>query len=302
MARVPISEVVINESGVPLSGVTCNVYAARTVTPSTIYAAESGGATLANPQTTVAGEIAGWLEEGEYDLALSGAGITPETRRFNAIVGGNPKLAAGQVTATELAADSVGSSEIQTDAVGSPELQVVSDSDLASPNNSVYRSIFGATTFAGDDQAAATYLFAPDWSGILNGVDISSSGALVGFGIETIYLDSADYLVAGKATKLRVRFSVDTNATAPTRTWTCGLYPVTFAGAADQLTFTLGTVVPNSTAAINAPPASSSTVAVSSDFDVPAAGVYAFGVVQSGGAIANNAAMKLTARLQMRHV
>lgn len=40
----------------------------------TVYANESGGATLANPLTSSNGRISGWLEEGSYDLVVTQGG------------------------------------------------------------------------------------------------------------------------------------------------------------------------------------------------------------------------------------
>ena len=116
VGRGQLSEVVINTSGVPVTGASCQVYAARTVTPSTIYNAETGGATIANPQISSNGGFAGWLDEGEYDLVISGTGFTTYTRRLNVVRGGTtlgPSLAANQITTNELAADSVQTADIK---------------------------------------------------------------------------------------------------------------------------------------------------------------------------------------------
>ena len=83
-----------------------------------------------------------------------------------------------------------------------------------------------------------------------------------------------------------------TNATAPTSTFTAGLYPaITFVGGAAALTFTLDTVVTDSTAAIAAPSSGTATTAVSTDFTFPAAGPFVIGLVITTNMVANSSAM-----------
>jgi hypothetical protein len=112
------------------------------------------------------------------------------------------------------------------------------------------------------------------------------------------YLDADDFTVTGKNTRLRVRGTVCTNATQPLITFTFGLYPITFAGAADALTATRGAVVTSSTAAVASPAASSAVTVASSDFAVPGDGVYALGV-QTSAQLTNNAAALLVANLEV---
>lgn len=75
--RVEIDEVVFNATN-PVtyaSGATVYVYDRDTEDEVTVYAAGSGGTTLAQPLTTdVAGRIEGWVGEGEYDLFCTKAG------------------------------------------------------------------------------------------------------------------------------------------------------------------------------------------------------------------------------------
>lgn len=71
--------------GVSGASVSVNI---RGLGPATIYAAETGGTTLANPLTTTAdGRIDGWLDEGSYDLTISGGGITTYTQPLEVISG-----------------------------------------------------------------------------------------------------------------------------------------------------------------------------------------------------------------------
>jgi hypothetical protein len=182
----------------------------------------------------------------------------------------------------------------------------VTDTDLASPNNSVYKTILTApATILALDAAAATY--ALDGTQDNDGAPyVSGTATTVGSGdvpaIPLIYFDDADYTVGSKTTKLRLRAQVNTNATAwSSVTATFGLYPVTFAGAADTLTITLGTVVSGSTVAIANPSASTTNQGNSGDFTIPSDGQYCIGVVTSA-TLTNNAAALLTAQLQTRNV
>lgn len=144
--RCEIWEVIWSTDGTPVTGADVYVYDAGTTDEVTVYSAETGGGTLAQPVTTTSGVIPGWVPEGSYDLAYSYGAVTG-TRRWNPVVGGNPLLAADSVGAAELEADSVGNSEIQdgsvraqelaADSVGNDELQ----SDSVDSDNYVDGSI-----------------------------------------------------------------------------------------------------------------------------------------------------------------
>lgn len=53
-------------------------------TAATVYEAATGSTTLTNPLTTSSGRIEGWLDEGSYNLVVSGTGITTYTQAFEA--------------------------------------------------------------------------------------------------------------------------------------------------------------------------------------------------------------------------
>lgn len=177
----------------------------------------------------------------------------------------------------------------------------IADTQLASPNNSVYRPLLRSQGVAGDGATAATYFFVTTANAIATSPVTLVSFSTASAHFASIYLASTDYTVAGKTTKLRVRGVVSENTVTAAITFTFGLYPVTFAGVADTLTATLGTVVASSTAAISSPATSASTTATSSDISLPSDGHYALGVVLSGTVTAQSAVM-LSATLDMRHV
>lgn len=185
------------------------------------------------------------------------------------------------------------------------------DSKLASPNNSVYRTLLAVAVPVGDNAGvgAGTYQFNAKWNsttphvGPLQSAEGQSFASAVISPLFTpyIYFDDADYTVASKTQKLRVRAQIACNATAPAITFTVGLYPVTVAGGADTLTFTLGTVVAGSTVAFASPSASTIAQSNSGDLTIPSDGAYAFGFVTSGVPAANSASL-ISAQLQTRNV
>ncbi len=134
----------------------------------------------------------------------------------------------------------------------------------------------------------------------------SGSGTATAFGATfgspyLVALDGSDYSVSGLTAKYRIRAGIAVNATAPAKTFTIGLYPITVAGAADTLTVTLGTVTSGSTVAVASPSASASATSAGSDFTPPSSGVYALGVQLSGAPAASSAGL-VYARLEVRHV
>jgi hypothetical protein len=326
MARSQIIEVVQTTTGAGVTGATVNVYAARTTTPVTIFADETTGSTITNPQTTTAGSIAGWLPEGEYDLAVSGGSITPYTRRMNVLKGGNPLLLASQVTATELAANAVTTAKILDANVTGAKLAAgaaqgniaagtittaqlvgsIPDSKLSNPNNAVYRTIADANGYLTGGQTTGIY-----WISDASGGVASLSGVGLTSGIQgDIYFDDADRLVAGLTQKLRVRMQLATNATAiGTVTLTGGLYPLSsVAGTAGLLAPTLSaTVTAGTTVAYVTPTAStlyptSAATGFSTDITIPADGRYVLGVAVTINSLAASSLVGVSLQLQQRSV
>jgi hypothetical protein len=140
---------------------------------------------------------------------------------------------------------------------------------------------------------AATYF-------LVAGVWTVSSGDLNG--LRVIYLDPADYTVGSLTTKLRLRMNVLTNATAPTNSYTMGLYPISASGGGiNAVTPTFGAVT-FQTSTITTPALSTTTTAVSSDTTIPvSAGYYAVGLVTSTATSAANSRVLVNYKLQVRH-
>lgn len=196
-------------------------------------------------------------------------------------------LAAGAVNANALADDAVTTAKILN--------SQVTDAKLASVNNGVYRVLTRDTFNFVASSPTGTWF--PTGQGYIGA---SSNESSVIF--SQIHLVGADYTVTGKTTRLRVRASCFTNATAPTSTFTVGLYPVTaYTGTAGNLNFTIGAVVTGTTVAFAAPSASTLTHSAASDITIPSDGFYAMGVAISGSSTAANSRVGITTALQIRH-
>lgn len=164
-----------------------------------------------------------------------------------------------------------------------------------------YRTILRAQGYVGRDSAAGTYPLQTSHTNeemAASPVTVFAPTASQVRWVPSLYIDDADYTISGRTPKLRLRAQVSTNATQPTITFTVGLYPVTFAGGADSLTLTAGTVVSGSTVAIVSPAASSTTQGNSGDFSLPGDGQYCLAVVTSGQLTNNNASL-IGAQLQL---
>lgn len=75
MARAKVTEAILDSTGTPVTGASVQVNL-RASSAATLYAAESGGTTVANPATTTSGRIDAWVDEGSYDLVVTYAGST----------------------------------------------------------------------------------------------------------------------------------------------------------------------------------------------------------------------------------
>lgn len=178
----------------------------------------------------------------------------------------------------------------------------ITDANLASPNNSAYRTILQTNCSLNGNANGAVFLMGgsqdsgiPFRSGTARTMSTGSSPP------DIIYFDDADYTVAGKTQKLRIRAQLCTNATAPGKAFTVALYPLTVAGAANEITYTVGTVVASSLLIFSAPSASTITSGVVSDFTIPSDGAYVLCVVP-GGTPTSDSITTVHAQLQTRWV
>lgn len=168
----------------------------------------------------------------------------------------------------------------------------VTDAQLASPNNSAYRTI--AQGYGPLSGADGFYL--------LGGGIASQSGATVGLATPNlVYLRAADHAVAGKTTKLRLSVVLAPNAVTPSASFAIALAPVaTLTGTGGDLIYTAGSgVIPAPT--IASPAAGTLAYSTGSDTAFPSDGSYLFVVGLTGG-LASGAAVGVHAHLQVRNV
>ena len=95
---------------------------------------------------------------------------------------------------------------VTTAKIGSAQ---VTDVKLASPNNSVWHTLQEGSIALNGGSAAGTYMVPQD--GVLN----PGAGWNAGEPSKAIYLDPADYVVANKTTRYRLRAQVWTNSVSP---------------------------------------------------------------------------------------
>lgn len=316
MARTQIYEVVQDTAGNAVSGALVQVNVARTATPVFVYTTEGGGGGSSGPVTTVNGAIPGWVEEGEYDLVCTNPSFT---RRYNAIIGGNPALGNDSVTAAKIIADGVGSSEIGADTVGTSEIApgavtntelgadavnsakiqagTVDDTDLVSPNNGRWITIYEQSFRTPAAVAALTNYFASS-----SGVLVASGAAIASVALKTFPYTSGDYTVAGKATQIRLIGTTIVNATAPgagsIQTFSFGTF--TQAGGAANINPTVNTPACGATGP-NTPAANSQTQFAGSPVSSPGTGIYTIWM-NNVTVYAANCETSTTIHLQMRHV
>jgi len=148
------------------------------------------------------------------------------------------------------------------------------------------------------------------WIAELIGFPVDAGGLLVSGGnaypVETIEinLDPTEFNANTRVTKLNLRFTATPNSVAPAATFTAGLYPLsTYSGAANSpaSVATAGTVIGGSTVAIASPGAVTRVTGTSGDFNCPAAGAYALGVI-TNGVPTGTSVTSLVAELSMRQV
>jgi hypothetical protein len=180
---------------------------------------------------------------------------------------------------------------------GTNTTQIASTAFVATavPNSS-YRTLMEGAGSLIAAKVAGTYMIPMG-----DALAVSGTGTL--YPIQIINLVGADFpTVNGFTTKLRIRASVSTNATAPTGNFTIGLYPVTSGGGATGLKiYTVGTLVSGSaTSTVTAPALSTTTSVVSSDFALPADGLYCLAVVTTA-TVATSSLVHLNAQLQLRN-
>jgi hypothetical protein len=161
-------------------------------------------------------------------------------------------------------------------------LSGITDTQLASPNNTVRRLLLESSNQV---------------QGITAGVQVIDSRVWIGdAGLSS---QPQDFQVAGKTAYARIRAAVLTNNTAPGATLTFGLYPVTaVTGGAGVISYGTGPVFTGSTVAINPSSAGGWYAAESAQFALPltVTAFYVLGVSWSANQAASSV-VGMTAQL-----
>lgn len=209
---------------------------------------------------------------------------------LNGLLSSNNKLDGAQVEPGTLPNSALAGSITAANLAGS-----IPDSKLASPNNSVYKTIMSASAyFGGKSSGASIFGFSPNDAGV---------GASTTLAPIPLFFDyaSGEYSVGSLTTKFRVKMEVAVGSTSPsTVTFTAGLYPVTVSAG----NFAFGTVTTGSTALSSGLATNTISRFNSGDFSASALandpGAYVLGVVI--GSITVPAGIALNVQLQTRNV
>lgn len=128
MARGEIQLTVQTTAGAAVSGASATVNI-RGGGLATVYAAATGVTTASNPITTAAnGRIDGWLDEGSYDIQISGAGITTYTQPVEIVNGAamnafdGARISAATIPTAALAALAVTGAKIASQTITKDKL------------------------------------------------------------------------------------------------------------------------------------------------------------------------------------
>ena len=174
----------------------------------------------------------------------------------------------------------------------------ITDAKLASPNSGVWRTVMQTDFRFFETLVAGTY-----FAGVGPTDGPAKSGAVSDRAIALFYQPAtANYAIAGKTVNYRLNTIVATNGTAPTSTFTVGLYPVTISGSGEYVIYTAGTVLTNSqTPAItavtnNIAAAVNATTTLTPSATTP----YAIGCITSA-TIATGSAVHITVKLEICH-
>ena len=90
MPRAKIPVTVLGSDGRPFAGAAVTVRKRSDASLATIYSAETGGGTLANPLTSDAfGRVGGWVDRNAYDCIVTGSGLTTFTEPLDAAPAGD---------------------------------------------------------------------------------------------------------------------------------------------------------------------------------------------------------------------
>lgn len=268
----------------PSAGAAAGTEALRALGETASTAAAGNDGRLSDSRVPIDGsvtppKVADSLKPSKEASAATEALRALGTSASTAAAGNDPRLSDERTPK----ANSVNSSKIEDG--------TVTDVDLASPNNGVYRTLLSANALlaAGVPEAAGTILPRA------NGTVASVPFAVGSMSPVYFFWNPTGYTVSGMTTKLRLRFQVACGAVASGITLIAGLYPLKVASGS----YALSVVAANSPVEIASPAANKITHADSIDFLPPGEGAMVIGIAVSAKA---DVALELAVQLQLRYV
>lgn len=174
MARVKITHVVQKISDNTAATAQVSVRQRGQTTGGPQLYNQSGG-TIGSPGdaiTTVGGRIEAWVDEGSYDLVVSGDGFTTYTQEYEAVSGKhqviNSDIADNAVTASKIVSGAITSAKVATDAINSANIGIGQVGSRAfKPEMGMVRqngNVFPAVGGAKNDVAGTTLTLTPGYT------------------------------------------------------------------------------------------------------------------------------------------
>lgn len=225
-----------------------------------------------------------------WNLSGDGFSYTELSDNFNLIDAHDHTTGKGlQIPTAGIANSAVTLAKLATNSVDATKVldASITDTELASPNNAVWRPIF---TYSAPITATASGTYYPGLTGFSSG--LSSTVRMFPWSLTAA-------AVAGKTTRWRTRTIAATNGTAPGQTFTIGVVPITASGGvANTLTLTAGAAI--ATSVVTTPAANSIVPVTGSTISAPATGLYLLSVDLSGAVVAN-AVLNLATVVEVSH-
>jgi hypothetical protein len=225
-----------------------------------------------------------------WNLSGDGFSYTELSDNFNLIDAHDHTTGKGvQVPTAGIANSAVTLAKLATNSIDATKIldASVTDTELASPNNAVWRPVFQHSAQIPAATSGTLYASLAGWAS-----NLSSAVELFPWSLTAVD-------VAGKTARWRTRTVVATNGTAPGQTFTVGVVPITASGgASNALTLTAGAAI--ATSVVTTPAANSIVAVTGSTISAPATGPYLVSVGLSG-AVAANALLNLATVVEVSH-
>lgn len=206
-----------------------------------------------------------------------------------------------QIGAPGIANQSITTAKIQDGAVTDQQVSSstpITDSKLASANNSVYRLVAAGSTVRATVATGSGTFFLGSGGGIVTPATATTSN------VPVYWIDPDDFQVGGLTANLQTLVTIFTNSVAPGINFTIALNPISVDNASStpgNIGYALASRVTNSYATINTPAPYSENEQASADYTFPVAGFYALSLNLSGTMAATSVAV-ISAQVRVHHI